>query len=74
MKKLLIMSQRTVPDLLRECIRQEPGIASAKLWNIAKDWDHKLLGIDFDVGLEQILREGYRVTGKQWYAPGDSRS
>lgn len=67
------MSQRTVPDLLRECIRQEPGIASTKLWNIAKNWDHRLLGVEFDAGLEQIRQEGYRVTGRQWYASGASR-
>jgi hypothetical protein len=62
------MKQPSLDMLIAEYIAFQPGVTSDKLWNIAKEWDHKLLGCDFDDALGRA-REKFRVTNKQWYPP-----
>jgi len=69
MNKLLLMSQKTLPDLIRHAVNREPGITSEKLWKLAKDWDHTMSAGEFDRGLAKMAGE-LRCTNKCWYEPG----
>jgi hypothetical protein len=68
MNKLEIMKQSSLDVLLAELVRDSPGITSERMWSISKDWDHKLLGWEFDAALVTLRRE-YRCTNKKWYPP-----
>lgn len=68
MNKLLIMKQPSLEALIDWCIEHSPGITSERLWAVAKDWDHKLLGFEFEDALASA-REKYRCTSKKWYPP-----
>lgn len=69
MSRLLLMSQKTLPDLIRVSVRREPGISSEKLWKLAKDWDHTMKAAEFDRELSKMIGE-LMVTNKCWYEPG----
>lgn len=69
MNKLHIMKQPSLEALIVWCIESSPGITSERLWSIAKEWDHKLLGCDFDESLARA-RHKFRCTNKKWYPAG----
>lgn len=74
MNKADIMRQPDMGKLLRESIKSEPGITSAKLFERAKEWAGRTWEYEdteaFDKELFLILQEGYRVTNQGWYVPG----
>lgn len=70
MNKLLMMSQSTLKALILFVVEREPGVSSEKLWRCAKEWDSKLIGVDFDAALEELRGKELRVTNKCWYIPG----
>ncbi len=69
MNKMEIMRQKSVDILLKEMIRSEPGVDSAKLWKTAKTWDSNLSAHEFDSELAK-LHGDFRVTSKRWYPRG----
>ena len=74
MNKLKLMSQPDLPCLIRDCIRQEPGINCTRVFEAAKEWagHGRLTGHGFDVALRQVLKDkSYRCTDKRLYRVGD---
>jgi hypothetical protein len=69
MNKDEIKKLTSVHLVIEEMIRHQPGITSLKLWDVCKDWNHKLVAYDFDAALSS-LRGRFRCTNKQWYPPG----
>lgn len=72
MNKVEIMRQPTLVTLLKEMTTHQPGITSQRLFDVAKEWDHKLKAHEFESGLDELRATGYRVTNKRWYPAGHS--
>lgn len=70
MNKLLVMSQKTLRDLVILVVDREPGVTSDKLWRLAKEWDRKLSAAEFDGALGELVGKELRVANKCWYLPG----
>lgn len=75
MNKKEIMRQTSLGVLLREMVKHQPGIASNRLFETAKEWagtgrwDHRDT-LDFEAELAKMNGAGFRVTNKQWYEVG----
>lgn len=69
MNKADIMRQKTLADVLREMVLHEPGVTSKRLWDVAKEWDHRLIATEFDRELS-VLRGSFYCTNQKWYPKG----
>ena len=74
MNKLNRMKATSMEILLQQCVEDEPGVTSARLFEYAREWYGKLwtqgLTVDFERQLFSMVGNDYRVTNKQWYPAG----
>jgi hypothetical protein len=74
MNKKDIMRHSSTETLLRAAIRHKPGITSARLFDLAKEWAGKSWEqgdtFEFEECLKKLRAGDFRVTNKQWYEKG----
>jgi hypothetical protein len=70
MNKLLLMSQKSLRAVILFAVDREPGIASQRLYNLCKEWNSKLTGMEFDEMLGSMVNNELRVSNKCWFMPG----